>query len=113
MEHSNILEKQEYNEGEVNKVGYIKTEQLGADTYYFRPGQVLAYHRHPEGDQIFFVHDGEGEFYLDDGSEEKAAIKAGSMVLAPKNVWHKIVNTGGTSLVVSQATRQPAGMEKR
>ena len=113
MEHADALANCEYTDSDVNKVGYIKTEQLGADTYYFKPGQVLAYHRHPEGDQVFFVHEGEGEFYLDAGSEEKIAIKPGSIVLAPKNVWHKVVNTGSSPLIVSQATKQPAGMEKR
>ncbi len=114
MEWANLLENKVYKDDVVAKVGYIKTDQIAADTYYFKPGQVLEYHRHPEGDQIFFVSEGEGELYLDDGSgESKLVLKPGVMVLAPKNVWHKIVNTGGSELIVSQATRQPAGMEKR
>ena len=82
------------------------------DTYYFRPGQVLSYHRHPDGDQIFFVHEGEGTYFCEEnGKEESVGIKAGSVILAPKGVWHKIV--AKSNLVVSQSTRQPAGMEKR
>ena len=113
MDHANVIEKREVTDGDVNKVNYIKTEELTSDTYYFKPDQVLAYHKHPTGDQVFFVHEGEGEFHLDNGTEEKTAIKPGSVVLAPKNVWHKVVNTGSGTLVVSQATKQPAGMEKR
>ncbi len=113
MECADAMARCEFKDDDVNKVNYIMTDQLGADTYYFKPGQVLAYHRHPQGDQIFFIHEGEGEFYLDTGTEEKITIKQGSMVLAPKNVWHKVVNTGNSPLIVSQATKQPAGMEKR
>lgn len=111
MEQANVLDKKDYKDGDVNKVTYLKTEQLAQDTYYFKPGQVLAYHRHPNGDQVFFVHEGEGAFSLDDGKESQAQLKPGVVVLAPKGVWHKI--TAKTNLVVSQATVQPAGMEKR
>ncbi len=111
MDCVNVIEKKEFKEGNVNKVAFIKTEQLGHDSYYFRAGQVLAYHRHPEGDQIFFVHEGKGKFYLDNGSEESVELKPGVCVLAPKGVWHKIVADG--ELVVSQVTKQGAGMETR
>ena len=53
MNYSNVLEKKEFKEGSVNKVTQIKSEQLTADTYYFKPGQVLDYHKHPEGPDIF------------------------------------------------------------
>lgn len=111
MNNANVIQKKEFKEEGVNKVTYIKTEQIVTDTYYFKPNQILAYHRHPDGDQIFFVHEGEGTFCLDDGKEECIELKPGVTVLAPKGVWHKI--TARTELVVSQATRQPAGMEVR
>lgn len=111
MNSANVSQNKEFKEEGVNKVTYIKTDQIVADTYYFKPGQVLAYHRHPEGDQIFFVHEGKGTFCLDEGKEECLALKPGVVVLAPKGVWHKI--TAATELVVSQSTRQPAGMEVR
>jgi len=113
MQQVNVLEKKEFKDDAVNKVTHLKTDQIVQDTYYFKPGQVLAYHRHPDGDQIFFVHEGEGTYFEDDGGgkEVSAALKAGEVVVAAKGVWHKIV--AKTNLVVSQATRQPAGMEKR
>lgn len=111
MQQADISVKKEFKEDAVNKVTFIKTEQLVQDTYYFKPGQVLDYHRHPGGDQIFFVHEGEGTYYSDNGKEETTALKPGVVVLAEKGVWHKIVAKG--SLVVSQATSQPAGFEKR
>lgn len=111
MDRADVTEKVEFKDDAVSKVTYIKTDQLGQDTYYFKPEQVLDYHRHPQGDQIFFVHQGEGTYYLDDGAEKTTDLRPGVVVLAPKNVWHKIV--ASTELIVSQATAQPAGMEKR
>jgi len=111
MQKANVNETKQFKDGAVSKVTYIKTDGLASDTYYFKPGQVLDYHRHPGGDQIFFVHEGDGTYYLDDGTEQTTALKAGAIVLAPKGAWHKIV--AKTTLVVSQATVQPAGMETR
>ncbi len=111
MEAANVVEKKEFKDEAVNKVTYIKTDALAQDTYYFKPGQVLDYHRHPNGDQIFFVHEGTGTFYLDAGEEESVPLKPGCVVLAPKNVWHKVV--ADSELIISQATVQPAGMETR
>ncbi len=111
MQQADVTGKKEFKAEAVNKVTFIKTEQMAQDTYYFKPGQVLAYHRHPNGDQIFFVHEGEGTYYTDDGKEESTALKPGTVVLAPKGVWHKIA--AKTELVVSQATHQPSGMEAR
>ncbi len=111
MQKANVLETSEYSDGNVKKVTYIKTDQVAQDTYYFKAGQVLAYHRHPQGDQVFFVQAGTGTYCTDDGTEESTELAPGVVVLAPANVWHKIEAT--TELVVSQATVQPAGMEVR
>ena len=111
MEKANVCETKTFADDAVKKVTYIKTDALTQDTYYFNPGQVLDYHRHPGGDQIFFVHAGEGTYYLDGGSEETTELSPGVTVLAPKGVWHKIV--ASSELIVSQATAQPAGLEQR
>src|SRR4030065_1582285 len=112
MNYANVVEKKEFKNENVNKVNHIKSEQLTTDTYYFKPGQVLNYHRHPEGDQIFFVHEGEGTFCIDNnGKEECVNLKPGVAVLAPKGIWHKIV--ADKELIVSQATKQPAGIEAK
>ena len=111
MQQVNVTKTREFNDKVVNKVTHVKTEALTQDTYYFKPGQVLDYHRHPGGDQIFFVHEGEGTYCMDTGKEETAELRPGVVVLAPKGVWHKI--TARTELIISQATVQPAGMEKR
>ncbi len=112
MQNATVTETKEFTDDAVKKVTYIKTDKLTEDTYYFNAGQVLAYHKHPTGDQIFFVQEGEGTYYLDTGeAEETTELKPGVVVLAPKDVWHKIV--AKTELVVSQATVQPAGLMQR
>ncbi|MFQ5330268.1 MAG: hypothetical protein ACE5D4_09825, partial [Thermodesulfobacteriota bacterium] len=63
MEEANVVATKEFDSENVKKVTYIKTEQMAQDTYYFNAGQVLDYHRHPMGDQIFFVQEGEGTYY--------------------------------------------------
>ena len=108
MQKADVLATREFTDGAVKKVTYIKTDTITEDTYYFKAGQVLAYHKHPTGDQIFFVHEGRGTYYVDDGSEESTELRPGVVVLAPSDVWHKIV--AETEMVVSQATVQPAGM---
>ncbi len=114
VKHVNVLDGAEFRDTVVRKVPNLKTEQMGVDTYYFRPGQVLDYHRHPGSDQIFFVIQGEGTFYLDDGSSEASIeVKAGSIVLAPAGVWHKLVNTGSGDLIAAQSTQMPATTENR
>lgn len=111
----NIIEKKTLAEGNApSKVTQLKTNDLTADTYYFKGGQVLDWHRHPTGDQIFFIQSGVGTFYLQKEGEAEQSFKVGpeNTVLAEKNVWHKLVADGG-ELVASQVTRQPAGMETR
>jgi len=108
--HANIFDSLETAAEATKKIPHIKTGELTFDTYYFLPGQILDYHKHPTGDQIFITIQGTGEFHLDNGPETVFKLKPGEIVLAPKNVWHKIVNTGKNILIVSQATKQPAGM---
>lgn len=114
VKHVNVVDAAEFRDSAVRKVPNIKTDQMGVDTYYFRPGQVLEYHRHPGSDQVFFILQGEGKFYLDDGAQEVSCdVKTGSVVLAPAGIWHKLVNTGRSDLIAAQATNLPATVENR
>lgn len=114
MQQNNVLKEKPTKDDAVNKVNYIKAEQLTFDTYYFKPAQILKYHRHNIADQIFIVQEGEGEYYLDDEKQEEVIkIAVGSVFLAPKGVWHKVVNTGSGILVASQTTHSPSDLEWR
>lgn len=109
----NVLAEPQFNADTVNKISVIKANDVTSDTYYFRPGQVLKYHRHPNGDQVFVILKGQGRFYLDDGTEKTFDVAEGSMILAPAGVWHQLVNTGTGDLIASQVTKINAGMEAR
>ncbi len=111
MQHNDVFAEKVFNDRDVNVVAGIKTERLTQATYYMKAGQMLDYHRHPEGDQVFFTHEGEGVCYAEEGREEAVSLRPGVIVLAPKGVWHKLV--AATDLIVSAATTQPAGFEKR
>lgn len=111
----NIIEKKALAEGTApSKVNLIAAKDVTADAYYFKPGQVLAWHRHPTGDQVFFIQSGTGTFFLQKDGEGEKSFKVGpeNTVVAEKNVWHKLVADNG-ELIASQVTHQPAGMETR
>ncbi len=108
-----IFDQPQFKEQGVSKVNNFTGEDLTTDTYYFRPGQVLDYHRHPEGDQVFFILQGEGKFYLDNGSESVIEVKDGSIIYVPKGIWHKLENTGSGELYACQATKAGAGMQAK
>ena len=113
IESGDINASAAYKDDAVSKVTLCKTDALTLDVYYFNAGQRLGYHKHPTGDQIFTVIDGEGTFYLDASGEETLAVKAGSTFVAPADTWHDLHNTGSGNLVAQQVTKQPAGMVKR
>lgn len=109
----NVFEKPQFKTDAVNKVALIKTDDIGADVYYFHSGQVLDYHKH-KTDQVFFILKGEGIFSLDDGTKaESFPVQAGAIVLAPNGVWHKLENTGKDELVAAQATKLPTDLQQR
>lgn len=113
IQHSDVNEKKAFTDGPVNKVTLVKTDVLSLDVYYYKKGQAIGYHKHPTGDQIFTVLAGAGTFKLDDGKEQTLAVKAGSVVVAPADVWHDLIDGGNGDLIAQQVTKQPAGMEKR
>ncbi|WP_425803099.1 cupin domain-containing protein [Desulfitobacterium sp. Sab5] len=106
-----VFDQPQFKDNTVNKVNNFTGEDLTADTYYFKPGQILAYHRHPDGDQIFFILKGQGTFYLDNGTEEQIEVREGSIIYVPKGIYHKLEANG--ELVACQATKAGAGNQAR
>lgn len=113
MAAETVFQDARFSDGGANKVNVFTGEHLTADTYYFNPGQVLAYHRHPAGDQAFVVLQGEGTFFLDNGNESSIDVAPGSLVYVPTGVWHKLANGNAGGLVACQVTSAGAGMENR
>ncbi|HWJ04088.1 MAG TPA: cupin domain-containing protein [Verrucomicrobiae bacterium] len=106
-----VFDQPQFKQDGVNKVNNFTGEDLTTDTYYFQPGQVLEYHRHPQGDQVFFILKGAGKFYLDNGSESVLDVQDGSIIYVPKGIWHKL--DASTELIACQTTRAGAGMQAK
>lgn len=103
--YGNILDLISTSNESTKKITHFKTNDLTLETYYFLPGQIVDYHKHPNGNQILIVLQGKGVFYTnnDDNTNEKATnIKEGDYILVVQNVWHKIVNNSNNILILTQ-----------
>ena len=106
-----VFDNPQYTSDSVNKVNNFTGDDLIAETYYFKPDQILAFHKHPEGDQVFFILKGQGQFFLDNGEEQIIDVTEGSIVYVPAGVWHQLKPNG--EMIASQVTIAGAGMEGR
>lgn len=114
---ANVFQDRTFTGTNVAKVQNVRGSHLAVETYYFKPDQSLAYHRHPESEQVFIIFEGDGVFYLDSSTsggnsleqvgETAIAVKPGSIVLAPAGVWHRLVNTGRGDLVAAEVSSLP------
>lgn len=114
---TNVFQDRRFTGINIAKVQNVRGSQLGIETYYFKPGQSLGYHRHPDSEQAFIVVSGEGVFYLDSSStggnsleqvgETAIAVSPGSIVLAPAGVWHSLSNTGSSDLIAAEVSVLP------
>lgn len=66
-----------------------------------------AWERHPKGDEIVQILEGEATLRLITAEGPQALqLKAGMMVVVPQNVWHQFVSPGGVAVMT--ATPQPS-----
>jgi quercetin dioxygenase-like cupin family protein len=75
--------------------------------WYIQPGQKIAAHIHPHGQDTWTILSGQGEYFLDPMGNTQP-IAAGDVVIAPIGALHGVVNPGPEPLqfisVVSPAT---------
>jgi quercetin dioxygenase-like cupin family protein len=75
--------------------------------WYIQPGQTIAAHIHPHGQDTWTILSGQGEYFLDRMGTTQA-IAAGDVVIAPIGCVHGVFNHGDEPLqfisVVSPAT---------
>lgn len=80
----------------------------------YRDGGVFVGHyagfseweRHPNGDEIVMVLDGETSLILLDGNQErKNTLKKGELIVVPKNAWHRFESPKGVKIMT--VTPQP------
>jgi quercetin dioxygenase-like cupin family protein len=65
--------------------------------WYLKPGQEIAAHIHPDGQDTWTILVGKGEYFLDSTGNRKA-IAAGNVVIAPRGCIHGVVNNGDEPL---------------
>jgi quercetin dioxygenase-like cupin family protein len=64
----------------------------------FEPNQSVPLHKHPEGDEYFFVIQGKGKIKI--GNEETEA-ESRTIIRAPANVLHQWKNGTGKLIILS------------
>ncbi|MBY0318764.1 MAG: cupin domain-containing protein [Reyranella sp.] len=65
-----------------------------------------AWERHPQGDEIVQILDGETTLRLmTDEGLQSLSLKAGMVVIVPQSMWHQFESPGGVSVMT--ATPQP------
>jgi quercetin dioxygenase-like cupin family protein len=66
--------------------------------WYLKPGQEIAAHIHPQGQDTWTILSGSGIYYLDI-TGQKQRITVGDIVIAPIQAVHGVFNDGDEPLV--------------
>lgn len=99
---------EQYNDTVVPKIAVFGGNDMTSEVYYFKPGQILKAHRHPNGEQIFVFLKGKGVMMLED---DKFDVESGKMIFVPAGKWHEIINSNECEMVAVQITKVGAGAE--
>jgi quercetin dioxygenase-like cupin family protein len=79
--------------------------------WYVKPGQRIAAHLHPAGQDTWTILSGQGD-YQTDPSGSSLAITAGDVLIAPKGCLHGVLNRGQEPLTfISVVSPSNAGYE--
>jgi len=87
----------EFNADKLMKKVPLDTDKVVFNTYFFKPRQILPLHKHPSSDELFYIVEGVGEFTVGNNS---TIVGPSSAVYGPADVFHGLVNSGDTELVL-------------
>lgn len=87
----------EFNVDQFIKKVPLNTDKFVFNTFYFKPRQILPFHKHPATDELFYIVDGVGQFTV---GNESIIVGPTSAVYGPANVFHGLVNSGNKEMVV-------------
>lgn len=106
----NAMECSRPNPAEVERTVVHQTPEAALVVWHLLPGQDIAPHRHPAGQDTWVVVAGEADYVLGDG--ETRRIRAGDVAVAPVGQLHGARNHSDAPFVVaSVVTPADAGYE--
>ncbi|ERL25371.1 cupin domain-containing protein [Mitsuokella sp. oral taxon 131] len=90
------------------KTVFYKTDATSGSVWGIRPGQEVAAHEHPEGDDFWVCVQGEGVFFPAPG--EEVPVAKGDLIISAKGMCHGLRNTGTEDFIfVSVVAPVPPG----
>lgn len=92
-----VSDLKEFNADKFIKKVPLNTEKFVFNTFYFKPRQILPFHKHLATDELFYIVEGVGQFTV---GNESIIVGPTSSVYGPANVFHGLVNSGDKEMVV-------------
>ena len=92
-----VNEIKEFNLDKFLKKVPLDTDKIVFNTFFFKPRQILSFHKHPATDELFYIVEGVGQFTV---GNESAIVGPTSTVYGPANVFHGLVNSADKDMVV-------------
>ena len=90
------------------KTVFYTTESTSGSVWVVKPGQEVAAHEHPAGDDFWVCNQGTGVFYPALG--EEVPVEKGDLIITGKSTCHGLCNTGTEDFIfVSVVAPVPAG----
>lgn len=97
-----------FNDEKMGKSTLFHSERVLVGLNCFEPGQSHRLHAHEGMDKIYHVLEGTGHFLLE--GDREAAMRPGTMLVAPEGVPHGIRNSSEERLIVlAVLAPSPAG----
>jgi quercetin dioxygenase-like cupin family protein len=84
--------------GEPVRSAITESADAAIVAWYIQPGQEIAAHIHPQGQDTWTILSGRGDYYLDRAGSRQS-IEMGDVVVAPAGAVHGVFNSGDESLV--------------
>jgi quercetin dioxygenase-like cupin family protein len=84
-------------EGEPLRSVVAESAEAVIVAWYLIPGQEIAAHIHPQGQDTWTILSGSGQYYLDNTVRQR--ITVGDIVIAPVRSIHGVLNDGDEPLV--------------
>jgi mannose-6-phosphate isomerase-like protein (cupin superfamily) len=97
-----VFNNPQFDDKNVGKINNFTGADLTTNTYFFRPGQAMDYQARQLGDQVYVVLSGEGQFHLNNGTEEVIDVAPGSIVYVPTGVQYKAINSGSAEMICTE-----------